>query len=64
MADWLGKFQIWLRGKKTYLIALIAILGAILAYASDNMSLKEMIEAILAALGISGLRAGISKGAP
>ena len=51
----------WLKGKKTYLIALAAIIGAIAAYANGDMTLLQMAEAIFIACGGASLRAGIAK---
>jgi len=51
----------WLRGKKTYVICASAILGAIAAYVSNEIMLKEMIVAIVGALIAASTRAGITK---
>lgn len=52
----------WLSGKKTYIVALAGILAAIAAYASGELDLAQTIQAVLASLGLSTLRAGVSKG--
>jgi len=54
----------WLQGKKTYIICASAILGAIAAYVSKEIMLKEMIVAIVAALIAASTRAGITKSSP
>ena len=46
-----------LDGFKTYLIAAIAILSAILAYFAGELSLLQALEAIGLAIGVSGTRA-------
>ncbi|MGH8335974.1 MAG: hypothetical protein ACRETL_03945, partial [Gammaproteobacteria bacterium] len=46
----------YLQGKKTYLVCLIAILAAILAYLNHQIDLIQLGEAILAALGGASLR--------
>lgn len=51
----------FLSGKKTYIVAAAAILTAAGAFASGTMNAKELVEAIMAALGVSFLRAGVAK---
>ena len=53
----------WLRGKKTYLICLAAILAAVIAWASGDAGTLDTAKMILAAFGGITLRAGISKAA-
>ena len=53
------KIREFLKGKKTYLITIVGILGALIAYADGGMTFIQMAEAILAALGLSALRAGV-----
>lgn len=48
-----------LRGRKTYLVAAIAILSALLSWASGDASLFDAADTILLALGIGSLRAGV-----
>ena len=48
----------WLKGKKTYFIVAGGIIAAVVAYLNDTISLSDAIEAILAALGLSTLKAG------
>ncbi len=55
--------QTWLSGKKTYLVAALAILGAIVAYANGNMDLTQAISAIVAAILACTMRAGVMKSA-
>lgn len=50
-----------LKGKKTYLISVIGIVGALTAFATGVLTMPQLIEAILVALGLSTLRAGITK---
>jgi hypothetical protein len=54
----------FLNGKKTYLIAISGIILAIVGYASGTLTLPQFIEAVLAALGMSTLRAGVTKSSP
>ena len=60
----MGNIIAFLQGRKTYLLSAIAILGAIVGYADNQLTLLQFIEAIMAALSISTLRAGISKSGP
>lgn len=53
--------QAWLSGKKTYLVALSAIIAAISAYAAGAITVVELVAAILAALGTCTLRAAVTK---
>lgn len=51
----------WLKGKKTYIVALSAIIGAIAAYATGEILLKEMIVVIVGAIIAMTERAAIKK---
>ena len=51
----------WLAGKKTYFVAVGAIIGAIAAYASGEIEAFAAIEAIVAAVLAMTVRAGVSK---
>lgn len=55
------KIKVWLQGKKTYLVSAVAILTALIAFANGALSILGLGEAILAALGLSTIRAAISK---
>lgn len=50
-----------LAGRKTYIVAAGAILTALGAWLGDGMSTGELLTAIFSALGLSALRAGMSK---
>ena len=52
-----------LSGRKTYLVSLLMIVFAVSGFFIGNVSQKEMIELILEALAIGGLRAAVTKGA-
>jgi len=60
----MSKLLTWLQGKKTYIVAAAGILTAIAAYASGTLDATQTIEACFAALGLSGLRAGVAKNNP
>lgn len=55
------KIREWLKGKKTYLVAAIAVLSVIVAFANGEVSIVVLIETILAALGLTSIRAAITK---
>ena len=48
-----------LKGKKTYLIALSAIVAALLGYANDQLTIIQLVQAIFMAIGGMTLRAGM-----
>ena len=50
----------WLKGKKTYIIALVIMVIASLQ-AFDIFMVPEWAWAVLAALGLSSIRAGVTK---
>ena len=54
--------QDWLAGKKTYLVGIMAILGAVVAWVSGEMDLPAMMAAITAAIMAMTMRAGVAKG--
>jgi len=51
----------FLAGKKTYIVMIMAVLGAVATYLTGETSLIESGSAILAALGLGSLRAGVAK---
>jgi len=53
--------QDFLKGKKTYLTAIIAILVALVAWSDDGLSLTQLVTAIFVALQTMFIRAGVSK---
>lgn len=54
----------YLKGKKTYVTAFLAVITAVGSYVLDEIALKDMIEAIFAALTAMTIRAAITKSAP
>lgn len=54
----------WLKGRKTYLVAAAAVLVAVLAWASGEMTTWQLVEATLGALAAMALRAGVAKSGP
>lgn len=50
----------WLSGRKTYIIAVAAIIVAVVGYATGEFRRAEMIQTILAALGGMTIRSGIT----
>ena len=54
----------YLKGKKTYVTAFLAIVAAVGSYVLDEIPMQDMIEAIFAALTAMTIRAAIAKSAP
>lgn len=54
----------WLRGKKTYVLAVSSIFAALAAYATGQIEVGEMIKLIVAAIMAMTIRAGITKSGP
>lgn len=46
----------WIKGKKTYIVAVVGIIGAITAYSQGAMTADGLFQAILTALAAAGLR--------
>jgi len=51
----------FLKGKKTYIVMIIGILTAIVGYVDGALPLAEFITAVLGAIGMMAMRAGVSK---
>jgi hypothetical protein len=62
--DWLVQIIVWLQGKKTYLVAVSAILTALIAYLNSSISLSELIAAIYGAITAITIKAGQARGVP
>lgn len=58
----MGKLLELLQGKKTYLVSLAMVLYAVLGFALGQLDQEMTVQLVLSALGLSALRAGISKG--
>ena len=58
------KALIWLRGKKTYVVAAAAILTAFSAYLSDKIDIQALVAALFAAIAAMTMRAGVKKAEP
>jgi len=56
---WVTQVKEALRGYKTYLTALAAIITALVAWSSDAIAAQELVVAVFAALQTMFLRAGI-----
>lgn len=57
----MSKIKDWLKGKKTYIICAIAILGVAVAWSEGNLADGDAIKAIFEAVVGMTIRAGISK---
>ena len=59
----MSKLLSWLDGKKTYIVVVIgAVLNVAVAFGWITPDNLEAINAVLVALGLGALRAGVSKG--
>ena len=52
----------FLKGKKTYLVALALVVFAITGVATGNLTTEQAVALVLNGLGLGALRAGVSKG--
>ena len=55
------KLLLKLEGKKTYLISIAGVVYAITGVVAGYMNPQEALEIVMASLGLSALRAGVSK---
>ena len=51
----------WLKGKKTYFVAVAAVATALGGFVAGEVSLTQLVEAIFAAVAVMTLRAGVTK---
>lgn len=49
-----------LQGAKTYIVALTGVLTSLTAYIDGQVSLGELITALIAAVGVATVRAGVA----
>lgn len=61
MIGYIQRIQDFLAGKKTYLLAIVAIITALVAWSEDGLSLTELITAVFIALQTMFIRAGVRK---
>jgi len=57
----MNKVQGFLKGKKTYLVALAAIVGVAIAWSQQDISNMDAIKAVVEAILACTIRAGIAK---
>lgn len=57
----MNALKTWLAGKKTYLLTAVAILTALAAFATGDLSAGQLLAAILAALAPSTVAARVSR---
>ncbi len=55
------KIREWLKGKKTYILAGIAIAGIVVGWASGDIAGVQALWGIAEALGFGFVRAGVAK---
>lgn len=58
----MAKIQLFLQGKKTYLVAFSAILGFVIAWANGDITTSTMLQDCAGALLAMTLRNGMSNG--
>lgn len=58
---YLKKIQNFLKGKKTYLLAIAAVSTALVTWAEGGLSNIQLVTALYAALATIFIRAGVSK---
>ncbi len=51
----------WLKGKKSYIVCVLGILTAIVAYLNGAITMTQAIEAIWTAIAGITIRAGVTK---
>ena len=56
----MNKIREWLRGKKSYMVAGIGLLGAVVAWSENEISGTGLLAALWAAIQTCFIRAGIS----
>lgn len=49
-----------LKGKKTYIVAILAVVGAIASYLTGDFTLQQTIEAVFASGAVAALRDGMN----
>ncbi len=59
--DTLTSIREKISGYKTYIVAVIAVMTAILAWATGGLSLTELVIAVFAAVQTMFIRAGVAK---
>ncbi len=60
----LEKIRLVISGKKTYFLAVAALITSLVAWATGGITLGEFITATFASLGALFMRAGIAKSEP
>lgn len=61
MGAYVQTVQDFLKGKKTYLLAIVAIITALVAWSEGTLNITELITAIFVAFQTMFIRAGVSK---
>lgn len=57
----MSKIRNWLKGKKSYIVATVAILTALGGWVAEEITLIQLIGAIYVSLQAITIRAGIAK---
>ena len=56
--------QLWLSGKKTYVVAVSGILTAVVAWSQGAIDTAQLVAALFAAVGTMTTRAAVAKSGP
>jgi len=51
----------FLAGKKTYLVSIAGIIGAVIAYSQNEITLGTLLQMVLTALSASALKSAVKK---
>jgi hypothetical protein len=62
--SWFSKANELLSGMKTYLVAIVAIVGALIGYVDHQLTLIQLLQAIWAAITAMTIRAAVKKSGP
>lgn len=57
----MSKIRDWLKGKKTYIVCAIAVLGVAIAWSEGSMADGDALKAVFEAIVGITIRAGIAK---
>ena len=60
ITDALAPLRAFLRGKKTYISALLLVIHAVSGYVTGEMGTSECVTLIIEALGLASIRKGIA----
>lgn len=59
--SWIDNLRDWLSGKKTYLVAIVGVLTALLAFEAGEVDFVELVKLVWAALLVIFMRTAVKK---